>query len=408
MNFYKLKIMRIKNLFGLFLVLCISLLAFTACSSDNDDEVEQTYEYQITYSQFAGSLSNMNVVTNAFVKAFGVNSTPLTLTGTLKECDRLAKEYAIKAAAEIGTESNFSAKVDFRNVSTDQTIYSFEITKSDNSASTEDIAKDEIVGIWQVTHVEGWTYRNTICDKLIDFDENEEESESNNFTKVNKDLTEEDDETMRLILLKNGSCVGLVRDYETDGYTVGFYGDYGVSDGKIKLYYMDKGSIKRKANLSVSSFSSDKMVLVQNLQYIGTMQRTTTWKKISDSDNVETGIVGLWQISKTIDKTEGEGGTVIKEEEITENNQNVYRFLFLADGSLFALSKQKNWYADGFDFDAYGIYEISGNSVTATLNNSEPTSAEFKCENGKLTLSSPVEDESGKIHYMTSIYTKIK
>ena len=395
--------MRLKKIFGLFLVLCLSLFAFTACSSDNEEEEQTaTYEYQISYSKFAGSLSNMNVVTNAFVKAFGVESTPLKLTGTLKECDRLAKEYAIKAAAEIGTEANFSATVDFRNVNTDQTVYTFEITKSDNGASTEDIAKDEILGIWQLSHVEGWTYdgwnRN-----LIEFEDDDDIT--TNFSEINKDLTENDEETIRLVLLKNGSCVGLVTT-EDDGFKLGFYGDYYVSDGKITIYYVD--SRNRKSTFSVDSYSSDKMVLVQNLKRVGVKQRTTTWKKISDSDNVETGIVGKWKIMHSISKTVT-GSMETNEKDISDEDDRAYRIIFLPDGSFFILTKNGlNWYDDGFDFDMYGKYEISGNKLTISGKNIETMDAEFSCENDTFIMKYIYTDNNDKTFDVTDTFKRIK
>lgn len=124
--------------FKLFLMLALAVLAFAACSSDDDDTQTGTFEYQISYSKFNGSLSDMSIVNKAFANAFGVSTATFTLTGTQKECDRKAKEYAIKAAAEIGDENSFEATVVFSNVNTGATVYTFDILKSNNGYVSKD------------------------------------------------------------------------------------------------------------------------------------------------------------------------------------------------------------------------------------------------------------------------------
>ncbi len=120
--------------FKLFLMLVLAVLTFAACSSDDDDTQTGTFEYQISYSKFNGSLSDMKLVDNAFTKAFGVSTETFTLTGTQKECDRKAKEYAVKASTEFSDKNSFEATVVFTNVNTGATVYTFDIQKNVNSA----------------------------------------------------------------------------------------------------------------------------------------------------------------------------------------------------------------------------------------------------------------------------------
>lgn len=145
--------MKPKRLLGLLVILGLSVLTFTACSNDDDDEQTRTYEYQVCYSMFSGSLNSMNTVSNAFAQAFGVSSLPITLTGTQKECDRKAKEYAIKAEAALATEGSFSATVEFNNMTTDNTIHSFTINNDDNGVFQKN-------GFWYVTEYSAVIFKN--------------------------------------------------------------------------------------------------------------------------------------------------------------------------------------------------------------------------------------------------------
>lgn len=125
--------MKLKRLWGLLMILAVAIFTFTACSSsDDDNEQTGTFEYDVTYSSFNGNSTHMNKVKTAFKEAFGVTSTPITLTGTLSECNRKAKEYAIKAQASLANEGSFGAVVLFVNLTTDEQIHTFTIKKDDN------------------------------------------------------------------------------------------------------------------------------------------------------------------------------------------------------------------------------------------------------------------------------------
>lgn len=153
--------MKLKNLWGLLAILAVVVLSFTACSSSDDDNNEQigTFQYLVTYSSFDGSYTNMQTVTNAFLQAFGVSSSPITLTGTRSECNRKAKEYAIKAQAALANEGSFGATVEFTNATTDEEIYTFTIKKDDNGVTQKN-------GFWYITEYSSITFKNLAGKRL--------------------------------------------------------------------------------------------------------------------------------------------------------------------------------------------------------------------------------------------------
>lgn len=146
--------MKMKKLLGLLVVLGMAIFAFTACSSDDDDnEQTGTYEYNVAYSSFQGSLNNMNDISKAFATAFGVSDTPIKLTGTKSECDRKAKEYAIKAESALANYGKVDAKIEFTNMTTGDVIYKFELKKDDNGVFEKN-------GFWYVTETDGVIFKN--------------------------------------------------------------------------------------------------------------------------------------------------------------------------------------------------------------------------------------------------------
>ena len=124
--------MKLKNLWGLLAVLAVATFAFAACSDDDDDDKTGTYEYQVI-SSFDGDIESINKVNDAFQQAFGAESAPFTLTGTKSECNRKAKEYAMKAQAALANDGSFAAEVKLINVTTDELIHSFDIQKDENA-----------------------------------------------------------------------------------------------------------------------------------------------------------------------------------------------------------------------------------------------------------------------------------
>lgn len=124
--------MKQKNLWGLLAVLFVAVFALAACSNDDDDDKTGTYEYYISYSDFKGSVDNMNTVSTAFKQAFGTDAAPFKLTGTKSECNRKAKEYAMKAQAALANDGSFSATIELINAATNETIHSFTIKMDEN------------------------------------------------------------------------------------------------------------------------------------------------------------------------------------------------------------------------------------------------------------------------------------
>lgn len=126
------EIMKKKSLWGLLVVLFVAVFAFAACSDDDDDDKTGTYEYVVSYSAFEGSVDNMNTVSTAFQQAFGTNANSFKLTGTKSECNRKAKEYAMKAQSALANDGSFSATIELINATTDEKIHSFTIKMDKN------------------------------------------------------------------------------------------------------------------------------------------------------------------------------------------------------------------------------------------------------------------------------------
>lgn len=152
--------MKLKKLWGLLAILVVAVFTLTACSSsDDDNEQTGTFQYVISYSMFEGNYQNMQTVSNAFMQAFGVSSTPITLTGTRSECNRKAKEYAIKAQTALANEGAFGATVEFSNATTDEVILTFTIKKDNNGVTQKD-------DFWYITKYSSITFKNLVGKRL--------------------------------------------------------------------------------------------------------------------------------------------------------------------------------------------------------------------------------------------------
>ena len=152
--------MKLKKLWWLLAILVVAVFTLTACSSsDDDNEQTGTFQYVISYSMFEGNYQNMQTVSNAFMQAFGVSSTPITLTGTRSECDRKAKEYAIKAQTALANEGSFGATVEFSNATTDEVILTFTIKKDNNGVTQKD-------DFWYITKYSSITFKNLVGKRL--------------------------------------------------------------------------------------------------------------------------------------------------------------------------------------------------------------------------------------------------
>ena len=94
-------------------------------------------------------------------------------------------------------------------------MVSFTACSSDDDGPSSEEIKENIVGMWQVTHISGWTYDDT---------------EDENLIKVDEDIPEEDSE--RVLFKGDGTCKWYW--YSNDGWRpYSFSNTYDVSGNKI-------------------------------------------------------------------------------------------------------------------------------------------------------------------------------
>ena len=96
-------------------------------------------------------------------------------------------------------------------------MVSFTACSSDDDGPSSEEIKENIVGMWQLTHISGWGYDDT---------------EDENLIKVDEDIQEEDSE--RILFKENGTCIWYW--YSNDGWRPYSYSHtYEVSGNKIIL-----------------------------------------------------------------------------------------------------------------------------------------------------------------------------
>lgn len=112
----------------------------------------------------------------------------------------------------------------------------------DDAPSAENI-KENIVGMWQTTHISGWTYDDT---------------EDENLIKIDQEITENSEEAQRILFKGDGTCY------------IYFYGKsshqwislsnnytYDISGNKIIIYYRNEV----EDTYTVTSLNGDTAVL---------------------------------------------------------------------------------------------------------------------------------------------------
>lgn len=100
-------------------------------------------------------------------------------------------------------------------------MVSFTACSSDDDGPSSEEIKENIVGMWQVTHISGWTYDDT---------------EDENLIKVDEDIPEEDSE--RVLFKGDGTCKWYW--YSNDGWRpYSSSNTYDVSGNKIIIYDND-------------------------------------------------------------------------------------------------------------------------------------------------------------------------
>ncbi len=120
--------------FKALLMLALAVVSFSACSSDDNNDGNQTgtYKYGVFVSEFNGSSEQMKELTDEFDTTFGGTESTYTLNGTLTECNKKATELAIKAASKFADQEGFEAKIEVCNMNTEETLCSKNITAGNN------------------------------------------------------------------------------------------------------------------------------------------------------------------------------------------------------------------------------------------------------------------------------------
>ena len=116
----------------------------------------------------------------------------------------------------------------------------------DDVPSTEDI-KSNIIGMWQSTHISGWTYDDT---------------EDENLIKIDKDVADESEDAQRILFKGDGTCYLFYYSTYRNEW-VALYGSYtyDVSGNKIIVYY--KNTVEQ--TYTVLSLKNDVVVLQYNM-----------------------------------------------------------------------------------------------------------------------------------------------
>ncbi len=133
-------------------------------------------------------------------------------------------------------------------------------SSDDDAPSAEDI-KSNIVGMWQTTHISGWTYDDT---------------EDENLIKVDKDLAEKEGE--RYLFKSDGTCVPYYySSYYNTWSSLGNY-TYDVSGNRIIIYY---SKTKVWQTLTVLSLKDDALALQYSMEEGDEYKTTITCKRVN-------------------------------------------------------------------------------------------------------------------------------
>ncbi len=136
-------------------------------------------------------------------------------------------------------------------------------SSDDDLPSTEDI-KSNIVGMWQMTHISGWTYDDT---------------EDENLIKIDQDIADKSEDSQRVLFKGDGTCCiynySIYRDkwvLVSSNYT------YDVSGNKIIVYY-NKMSVEQ--TYTVLSLKDDVVALQYSMEEGDEYKTTITCKRVN-------------------------------------------------------------------------------------------------------------------------------
>lgn len=134
-------------------------------------------------------------------------------------------------------------------------------SSDDDSLSAETI-KENIVGMWQTTHISGWTYDDT---------------EDENLIKIEQDVTEDSRYAHRILFKGDGSCYSYIYGKSSHSWiSLSNYFTYDISGSKIILYYKNEVD----ETYTVLSINDDTIVLQITLEDGPQYKTIVTCKKV--------------------------------------------------------------------------------------------------------------------------------
>lgn len=135
-------------------------------------------------------------------------------------------------------------------------------SSSDDDSPSAETIKENIVGMWQTTHISGWTYDDT---------------EDENLIKIDQDIADNTKDAQRILFKGDGTCY--VFYYST--YSNKWLAEYGsytydISGNKVIVYY--KNSVEQI--YTVLSFKNDIVVLQYNMDEGPQYKTSITCKRV--------------------------------------------------------------------------------------------------------------------------------
>lgn len=136
-------------------------------------------------------------------------------------------------------------------------------SSSDDDVPTTECIKANIVGMWQTTHVSGWTYDDT---------------EYENLTKINQDIADKSELAERMLFKGDGTCYRYCYSTYLDRWLlVSNNYTYDISGDRIIVY--NKTSVEQ--TYTVLSLKDDVVVLQYCMEEGEEYKTTITCKRVN-------------------------------------------------------------------------------------------------------------------------------
>lgn len=135
-------------------------------------------------------------------------------------------------------------------------------SSSDDDAPSAETIKENIVGMWQTTHISGWAYDDT---------------EDENLIKVDQDVADNSDYAQRILFKGDGTCY--IYFYGSSSHQwISFsnYYTYDVSGNKVIIYYKNQVD----ATYNVVSLNGDTAVLQYTMEEGPQYKTNITCKRV--------------------------------------------------------------------------------------------------------------------------------